>query len=173
MRNGIILILAIMLLFVGSAAAAFEAGDFTRSPTQTITNLKGQYMNACATFTWDKGLGTAADFNNYVVRLTSNNTAFNKDVNTINSWYSACTILPGEWVKAEIFRVDGNTEGLFLNAEPDVNVTVYPGNVTQAGVYMFYNVLIAVGGLAALLITAIVVAIFFKRSGFGNPLTKK
>jgi len=165
MRYRIILILAIMLLFVGSAAAAFETSEFTRSPVVTVSTLKGQYMNACATFTWKKGLGTAADFNNYVVRLTSNNTEFNKDVNTINSWYSVCTITPGEWVKAVVYRVDGNAEGYFLNSEPDVNVTVFPGNVAQAGTYMFYNILVAIGGLAALVVTVIVISIFLKRMG--------
>lgn len=166
------LILTLLLLFVGSAAAAFDTVTFTRSlnvPSVVITTA--DYQQACGFFVWRSA--NDADFNTYVVRLTSNNTEFNNvDVNTRNSWYSACSIQPGEWVKAVVYRIDGNADGYFLNTNPDANATVFPGNVTQAGIYLIYNILVAIGGLVGLAILGIVFVVVFKRLGMGNPLNK-
>ncbi len=170
MRNSIFLILAMMLLFLGSVSAAFVTTEFTRSPVVSVTNLEGRYTNACAKFTWDAG--AAPDFNNFVLRVTSNNSDFSGDINTTNNWYNACTIVPGEWVKVVVFKVDGNSEGYFLNFEPDVNTTVFPGNVTQAGTFMIYNILVAVGGLVSLVILAVIFGLVFKKIGMGNILKK-
>ena len=165
MRHWIILALAVLLLFSGSAFAAFDATTFTRSlnvPTVVITTA--DYQQACAFFAW-RGANDA-DFNNYVVRLTSNNSEFNMDVNTRNTWYNACTIVPGEWVKAVVYRVDGNADGYYLNTEPDANATVNPGTMAQSGLYLMYNVLVAIAGIVALVVLATVMAVLFKKTGF-------
>ena len=168
MRHWIILALAVLLLFSGSAAAAFSTTAFTRSPAvPTVVITAGDYENACADFRWQAVQSdTNGDFNTFVVRLTSNNSAFNIDVNTRAARYTACTIVPGDWVKATIYRVDGNAEGLYLNKFPDANITVNPGTMTQSGLYLMYNVLVAIAGIVALVVLATVMALVFKKTGF-------
>lgn len=165
MRNWIIVAL-ITLLFMGFASATFVESHFERGlNVPTIRNFSGQYTNSCATFMWARD--ETADLSHFVVVTESNVAKFNSlDFNTTNSWYTACTIAPGDWVRAYVYRIDENTDGYFLNMHPDVNAVVNPGTSSQAGIYLLYNILAALGAVASLLILAIVLAMIFKHTGF-------
>ncbi len=167
MRNWIVAVLLIMLLAIGTASAPFTVSEFERSDLTAVVNLRGAYENTCAVFRWNTSCSGCDALETFVVRTTSNNPEFDGvDTNTSNTWFTACTIKPGEWVKAIIYRVDTNTDGHFLNTPPDVNVTVNPGTTTQAGIYLMFQILTAIGAIASLLVLAGVMVLVFKRIGF-------
>jgi len=167
MRKWILAICAV--LFLAGSAAAFDPTAFTRCEAGTaaaasVTNLTGEWKDACAVFEWDAV--SDDDFNNFVVTTTSNNDAFNGlDVNLTAGAYTLCTLQDSQWVKAIVYRVDGNADGYCLNIEPDANVTVNPGTMTQAGRYLAFNVMVAFAGLIGLIIIVVVMIVVLKRMG--------
>ena len=52
---------------------------------------------------------------------------------------------------------------------PDVN-EVTNTDATNAGIYLMYNILSAIGGLASLLVLVIVMAVIFQKIGIGKIL---
>ncbi len=53
--------------------------------------------------------------------------------------------------------------------EIDVNA-ITSQDATNAGMYMMYNILVAVGGLASLLVLAIIMGVVMAKLGFGKIL---
>ena len=52
---------------------------------------------------------------------------------------------------------------------PDVN-EVTNTDATNAGIYLMFNILSAIGGLASLLVLVIVMAVIFQKIGIGKIL---
>ena len=171
MRNWIIVAL-ITLLCLGSAYSAFTPGNFERGTgVASVTGLRGTYVNTCANFSWTANTQTSdqnSAFSNqhYIVRATSNQPDLVEDLNTTATRYTACTMSPGDWVKVVVYRVDGNASGIFLNLSPDANATVNPGTVAQAGTYLVYNMIVAIGGLVALIVLTLVMVVVLTKIGF-------
>jgi len=151
-----------------------------RTPQTSLEDLRITYTTAaCFRVQW----GTATisgydtgDFNNYRLQVTSSNASFNGiDENisasdTLSRLY--CTATPGDSLSVIVQRYDGNADGHFVNqgvegglfAEAgDLNGTLQTGGVTDAGIYLFYAVLIAIAGLAALIIIVTVVLVLMKK----------
>jgi len=83
-----------------------------------------------------------------------------------------CTATPGDSLSVIVQRYDGNADGHFVNqgvegglfAEAgDLNGELQTGGVTGAGIYLFYAVLMAIAGLAALIIIVTVVLVLMKK----------
>lgn len=165
MRKLILAIFAAMLLFSVSANAAFDTATFNRDPENAVLveGLIPLSSDACAVFHWD--LVSDVDFNNFVVRSSSNNPKFNYDTNTRNSWITHCTISDGDWVKVVVYRVDGNADGYVMSNYPDINAIVNPGTMVQAGNYFAYMVMVAFGTLVGLIIITIVLIFVLKHFG--------
>ena len=169
MRKLILAIFAAMLLFSVSANAAFDTATFNRDPENAVLveGLIPLSSDACAVFHWD--LVSDVDFNNFVVRSSSNNPKFNYDTNTRNSWITHCTISDGDWVKVVVYRVDGNADGYVMSNYPDINGVMNPGNMVQAGQYLVFNTMEAFAGIITILIILIFVSVFFK-GFFGDTI---
>ena len=53
----------------------------------------------------------------------------------------------------------------------DINVAdITSQDATNAGMYMMYNILVAVGGLASLLVLAIIMGVILSKMGLGKIL---
>ena len=181
----LLVVSALLVLLFASAAVATDMSLFHRGGTvESVTGLTAAWENSCAVFKWN---ATAdADFNNFVVQTVSNQSVpnLNTDVNTRANEYVLCTLAAGNWVKATVYRIDGNTTALpppadtnytiWKNVEPDANVTLNPGSETQAGQFLVYNVLLAIGGIIALVILVAIVIMILKifniKSGFFGKL---
>ena len=56
-----------------------------------------------------------------------------------------------------------------MSNEIDVNA-ITSQDATNAGMYMMYNILVAVGGLASLLVLAIIMGVILSKMGLGKIL---
>ena len=158
-----------------------------RTPQTELSNLRINYTTAaCFQVLWDTAVETehaAADFNNYRLQITSSNASFNGlDENVTTAIQNYCTAAPGDSFTVIVQRYDGNAEGHFVNqgvegglfAEAgDLNGTLQTGGVAGAGIYLFYAVLIAVAGLAALIVVVTVVLAAMGKIGIGKLLKFK
>jgi hypothetical protein len=169
--KGKIVFLALMVLLLSANGFAI-----VRTPQTSIDDLRITYTAACFRVQWSaatiSGYNTA-DFNNYRLQVTSSNSSFNgidENVTVVSRTY--CTAAPGDSLSVIVQRYDGNAEGHFVNqgvegglfAEAgDLNGTLQTSGIAGAGIYLFYAVLIAVAGLAALIvITAIILSVMRK-----------
>ena len=57
-----------------------------------------------------------------------------------------------------------------MTAQDDTIAGISDSNVTNAGMYLFYAVLAAIGSLASLIILVAVLTILLAKLGFGNIL---
>jgi len=60
-----------------------------------------------------------------------------------------------------------------MTAQDDTIAGISDSNVTDAGMYLFYAVLAAIGSLAALIILVAVLTLLLTKLGFGNILKMK
>lgn len=172
MRNWILAMFIVLLLGMGTASA-FTSTDYQRDTVndRVVANLHGTWTDACAVFTWDAA--SSADFNNYVVSTTSNNASFNGvDTNTKANSIVFCTLQDSEWVKAIVYRIDGNVDGFFMNDYPDVNATINPGTMVQAGQYLVYQVMIAIAAIVSLVIIVLVTIVILAKLGINVKFFK-
>ena len=162
-------IFAILLLtMIFAAGVLADRGEQTR-----VTNPAIVYKNACFVVTWDTNNTAdyaAADFNNYQVTISSSNAAWDGyDVNIESvgtKLLNLCTVSPGDTATAVIKRFDGNklggqfSEGVLgetgtgaaVDGAGDANASITQPNTTQAGLYLFYQVLAGIAGLVVLII---------------------
>ena len=172
-----------MLLLLASPAFAI-----VRTPQTDLNNLRILWDDACFEVYWDttaKYGHVTADFNNYRVTTTSSNATLNNlDVNTRSNFYEFCTGTPGDSITVVVQRYDGNADGHFVNVgeqaglnagSGDLNGSLDTGDATQAGLYLFYKVLTAFAGIAALMIVVTVLFVVLSKLGFslGKLIGKK
>lgn len=162
MRKGLFTVL--VLLMLAGAVSAFTPSQFVRGSGVPTVDLTGEISAACAVFTWTQP--SAADNNSMILKTTSTVSAYNGlDENITTGIRRFCTLASGETITATVYRVDGNASGLFLNVT-DTSVTVGGADATQAGTFLFYNILAAIAGLAGLIVLVSVITIMLLKLGF-------
>lgn len=177
--KGKIFIIACIVLLLSSSVLALGI----RTPQTAVSNLRIRYDDACFKAQWDTAVAathTAADFNNYRLQVTSSVAAFDGlDENVTAQTRDYCTVVPGDTISIILQRFDGNIDGHWVSqgveggledGAGDINVSLETGTVTGAGMFLFYAVLVAIAGLAALIIIITVVLAMLGKLGMGKIL---
>ena len=166
---GVIALFLFVLLLSSSGLAQVCANEKDGS-TVTVT---GTLSGLCANFDWTKSndaVYVAADFNNYVVTVTSSlgSDLSTGDFNTRTASYSACPIDSGETVTINVMAYDSNKDG--SHCSNDANTSVRIGTTTGSVQYLVYQIFVGIGGIIALLIMAVIAIMILSKFNIGKAI---
>jgi len=173
----------VLILATNACAVRTEQ---TRAYNAVIT-----YDDACFKLDWDTNTTAdhvSADFNNWRIITTSSDTEFDGlDFNTTGaSEYEFCSVSPGDSMTAVIQRYDGNKLGHYLSegvlgetggvasdGAGDTNTSINQASVTDAGLFLFFQVIAGIAGMATLIIIISVIVVLLAKLGLAGIIRLK
>ena len=165
-------VIALVLLVVLMAGGGFAQVCANPKLDSTVT-VTGTISGICANFDWTKSndaVYVAADFNNYVVTVTSSlgSDLSTGDFNTRTASYNACPMDSGETVTINVIGYDGNADGHFCSN--DANTSVKIGTTTGSVQYLVYQIFTGLAGIIVLLILAIIAVMILAKFNIGKVI---
>ena len=165
-----VIALALLVLLLASSGYARVCSNHTPATTMSVT---GTLSGVCANFAWARSnvaTYVAADFNNYIVTVTSSlgSSLSTGDFNTNSTSYRACPIDSGETITIDVMSYDGNKLGMFCSN--DANTSVRIGTTTGSVQFLVYQIFTGIGGIILLLIMAIIAIMILAKFNIGKAI---